>query len=116
MIFAMADAKSNSDVKAGLLQVIDSMVMCEMQIGGQCTGNTLPDPAQIRFLINLSTALRTMTEPIEDGAAFLENYIQFSSISNPRSISDFRSSQGYLNEVKPRTQTPEAPVSTNVTN
>lgn len=51
------------------------------------------------FLLNLHVALKTMSEKIEDPIRFIESYLNYSTISNPKPVSGFRSNDtSYLNE------------------
>ena len=94
LIFKISE-KNPADLKDSLPKLIDDLVVGELAIGTRYTGG---DRSLIPFLMNLATALRTRKEPIENPLNFLENYIQYSSILNPKPVTQFRSEGGYLNE------------------
>lgn len=50
-----------------------------------------------RFYTNLSVAIREIPEPREDLLAFLDGYMEFSSIKNPKSPLQYLSSRHYTN-------------------
>lgn len=48
------------------------------------------------FLVNLAVALQTQAEKIEDPVRFIESYLQYSTILEPKAVSGFRVDDGYL--------------------
>jgi hypothetical protein len=94
LIFKISE-KNPQDLKDALPKIIDDIVVAELSIGGRYTGG---DRSLVPFLMNLATALRTRRESIENPLSFLENYLQYSSILNPKPVTSFRSEGGYLNE------------------
>lgn len=94
LIFKISE-KNPTDLKEALPKIVDDIVVTELAIGGRYTGG---DRSMVPFLMNLATALRTRRESIENPLSFLENYLQYSSILNPKPVTSFRSEGGYLNE------------------
>jgi len=94
LIFKIAE-KNPQNFKEELPRIIDEIAFNEMSIG---TRYTERDKTLIPFLMNLATALRTRREPIENPLQFIETYIEFSSILNPKPLTEFRSQQGYINQ------------------
>ncbi len=92
IIFKISE-KNPQDLKDALPKIVDDIVVAELSIGGRYTGG---DRSMIPFLMNLATALRTRRESIENPLSFLENYLQHSSILNPKPVTSFRSEGGYL--------------------
>jgi hypothetical protein len=95
LIFKLAE-HDGQNLRDSLPRIIDEMIQTELGIGARYADN---DRSLIPFLISLSVALRTLPEPIENPLNFIEAYAQFSSIADPKPVSEFRSSQGYINEV-----------------
>jgi len=54
------------------------------------------------FLTNLSVAIRTLSEPIENAATFVETYTNYSTVLNPKNSEGFRAANNYLNNTKPQ--------------
>jgi hypothetical protein len=104
VIFKIAE-KNNKSIRENLPKALDEIALNEMAIGARST-NT--DKAIVFFIMNLATALRTLPEPIENPLGFMDNYIQYSSILNPKPVSEFRMSQGYLNSTGLETSTRES--------
>jgi hypothetical protein len=48
------------------------------------------------FLVNLAVAVKTKAEKIEDIVKFIESYLQYSTITSPKSVSGFRADDGYF--------------------
>lgn len=94
LIFKISE-RNPQNLRLELPLIVDEIVKSEMGIGVRLTQN---ERVLIPFLMNLATALRTLPEPIQNPIGFIETYLQFSSITNPRPVTEFTNTQGYLDD------------------
>ncbi len=82
------------------------MSATELGIG---TPNLHSDSDYWRFLIYLSVAIRELPEQIENPFKFIESYMNFSSIYNPKLPGEFRAQRNYFNSRKVEAGAPTTP-------